>query len=153
MSDYAGFICHVENIKQAAQDARNLLASLSHDTLSIQHLAEIPGLFMWRQQTLASAAILTMLEEFVAVGGGSRGARIILDPQGSCLPLTRHGPFSQWRFRPEREEDKNTKLTIHYQENKFIFNQKPLRNLPDLKDNYFEKNWPDFLCGKIYRKK
>ncbi|EAA8474025.1 FAD-binding protein [Salmonella enterica subsp. enterica] len=153
MSDYAGFICHVENISQAAQDARNLLASLSHDALSIQHLAEIPGLFMWRQQTLASAAILTMLEEFVAAGGGSRGARIILDPQGSCLPLTRHGPFSQWRFRPEREEDKNTKLTIHYQENKFIFKQKPLRNLPDLKDNYFEKNWPDFLCGKIYRKK
>lgn len=153
MSDYAGFICHVENIRQAAQDARNLLASFSHDALSIQHLAEIPGLFMWRQQTLASAAILTMLEEFIAAGGGSRGARIILDPQGSCLPLTRHGPFSQWRFRPEREEDKNTKLTIHYQENKFIFNQKPLRNLPDLKDNYFEKNWPDFLCGKIYRKK
>lgn len=153
MSDYAGFICHVENIRQAAQDARNLLASLSHDALSIQHLAEIPGLFMWRQQTLASAAILTMLEEFIAAGGGSRGARIILDPQGSCLPLTRHGPFSQWRFRPEREEDKNTKLTIHYQEKKFIFNQKPLRNLPDLKDNYFEKNWPDFLCGKIYRKK
>ncbi|EMH7996058.1 FAD-binding protein, partial [Salmonella enterica] len=104
MSDYAGFICHVENIRQAAQDARNLLASLSHDALSIQHLAEIPGLFMWRQQTLASAAILTMLEEFIAAGGGSRGARIILDPQGSCLPLTRHGPFSQWRFRPEREE-------------------------------------------------
>ncbi|MDJ7507254.1 FAD-binding protein [Salmonella enterica] len=153
MSDYAGFICHVENIRQAAQDARNLLASLSHDALSIQHLAEIPGLFMWRQQTLASAAILTMLEEFIAAGGGSRGARIILDPQGSCLPLTRHGPFSQWRFRPEREEDKNTKLTIHYQEKKFIFNQKPLRNLSDLKDNYFEKNWPDFLCGKIYRKK
>ncbi|EDV2566436.1 TPA: FAD-binding protein [Salmonella enterica] len=153
MSDYAGFICHVENIRQAAQDARNLLASLSHDALSIQHLAEIPGLFMWRQQTLASAAILTMLEEFIAAGGGSRGARIILDLQGSCLPLTRHGPFSQWRFRPEREEDKNTKLTIHYQEKKFIFNQKPLRNLPDLKDNYFEKNWPDFLCGKIYRKK
>lgn len=153
MSDYAGFICHVENIRQAAQDARNLLASLSHDALSIQHLAEIPGLFMWRQQTLASAAILTTLEEFIAAGGGSRGARIILDPQGSCLPLTRHGPFSQWRFRPEREEDKNTKLTIHYQEKKFIFNQKPLRNLPDLKDNYFEKNWPDFLCGKIYRKK
>ncbi|HAS9355351.1 TPA: FAD-binding protein [Salmonella enterica subsp. enterica serovar Veneziana] len=153
MSDYAGFICHVENIRQAAQDARNLLASLSHDALSIQHLAEIPGLFMWRQQTLASAAILTMLEEFIAAGGGSRGARIILDPQGSCLPLTRHGPFSQWRFRPEREEDKNTKLTIHYQEKKFIFNQKPLRNLPDLKDNYFEKNWPDFPCGKIYRKK
>ncbi|EED3211566.1 FAD-binding protein, partial [Salmonella enterica subsp. enterica] len=94
MSDYAGFICHVENIRQAAQDARNLLASLSHDALSIQHLAEIPGLFMWRQQTLASAAILTMLEEFIAAGGGSRGARIILDPQGSCLPLTRHGPFS-----------------------------------------------------------
>ncbi|EDY0584368.1 FAD-binding protein, partial [Salmonella enterica subsp. enterica] len=75
MSDYAGFICHVENIRQAAQDARNLLASLSHDALSIQHLAEIPGLFMWRQQTLASAAILTTLEEFIAAGGGSRGAR------------------------------------------------------------------------------
>lgn len=152
MSDYAGFICHVDTICPAAQEARQLLASLAHDALSIQHLAEIPGLFMWRQLTLASAAILTMLEEYVAAGGGSRGARIILDPQGDCLPLTRHGPLAQWRFRPEQQADKKTKLTIQYRENKFIFQQQSLRKLPDLKGNYFEKNWPDFLCGEIYRK-
>nr|VXZ89476.1 Uncharacterised protein [Klebsiella pneumoniae] len=36
------------------------------------------GLFMWRQLTLASAAILTMLEEYVAAGGGSRARELFL---------------------------------------------------------------------------
>ena len=66
--------------------------------------------------------------------------------------VTRHGPLAQWRFRPEQQADKKTKLTIQYRENKFIFQQQSLRKLPDLKGNYFEKNWPDFLCGEIYRK-
>nr|EKU5182192.1 FAD-binding protein [Klebsiella oxytoca] len=151
MSDHAGFICHVDAVRQAAQEARLLAAAVAKNALSIRHLAEIPELFMWRQMALISAAVLTMLDDYISAGGGSRGARIILDPEGDCLPLTRNGPAQLWRFRPEQASDKEKKLTIHYQQAKFIVRQKALRSLADSKDHYFEKNWPDFLNGNIYR--
>lgn len=151
MSDHGGFICHVDAVRQAAQEARLLAAAVAKNALSIRHLAEIPELFMWRQMALISAAVLTMLDDYISAGGGSRGARIILDPEGDCLPLTRNGPAQLWRFRPEQTSDKEKKLTIHYQQAKFIVRQKALRSLADSKDHYFEKNWPDFLNGNIYR--
>ena len=151
MSDHGGFICHVDAVRQAAQEARLLAAAVAKNALSIRHLAEIPELFMWRQRALISAAVLTMLDDYISAGGGSRGARIILDPEGDCLPLTRNGPAQLWRFRPEQASDKEKKLTIHYQQAKFIVRQKALRSLADSKDHYFEKNWPDFLNGNIYR--
>ena len=151
MSDHGGFICHVDAVRQAAQEARLLAAAVAKNALSIRHLAEIPELFMWRQMALISAAVLTMLDDYITAGGGSRGARIILDPEGDCLPLTRNGPAQLWRFRPEQASDKEKKLTIHYQQAKFIVRQKALRSLADSKDHYFEKNWPDFLNGNIYR--
>ncbi|HDX8892816.1 TPA: FAD-binding protein [Klebsiella oxytoca] len=151
MSDHGGFICHVDAVRQAAQEARLLAAAVAKNALSIRHLAEIPELFMWRQMALTSAAVLTMLDDYISAGGGSRGARIILDPEGDCLPLTRNGPAQLWRFRPEQASDKEKKLTIHYQQAKFIVRQKALRSLADSKDHYFEKNWPDFLNGNIYR--
>lgn len=151
MSDHGGFICHVDAVRQAAHEARLLAAAVAKNALSIRHLAEIPELFMWRQMALISAAVLTMLDDYISAGGGSRGARIILDPEGDCLPLTRNGPAQLWRFRPEQASDKEKKLTIHYQQAKFIVRQKALRSLADSKDHYFEKNWPDFLNGNIYR--
>lgn len=151
MSDHGGFICHIDAVRQAAQEARLLAAAVAKNALSIRHLAEIPELFMWRQMALISAAVLTMLDDYISAGGGSRGARIILDPEGDCLPLTRNGPAQLWRFRPEQTSDKEKKLTIHYQQAKFIVRQKALRSLADSKDHYFEKNWPDFLNGNIYR--
>lgn len=125
MSDHGGFICHVDAVRQAAQEARLLAAAVAKNALSIRHLAEIPELFMWRQMALISAAVLTMLDDYISAGGGSRGARIILDPEGDCLPLTRNGPAQLWRFRPEQASDKEKKLTIHYQQAKFIVRQKP----------------------------
>lgn len=151
MSDHGGFICHVDAVRQAAQEARLLAAAVAKNALSIRHLTEIPELFMWRQMAPISAAVLTMLDDYISAGGGSRGARIILDPEGDCLPLTRNGPAQLWRFRPEQASDKEKKLTINYQEAKFIVRQKALRSLADSKDHYFEKNWPDFLNGNIYR--
>ncbi|WP_058912544.1 FAD-binding protein [Entomohabitans teleogrylli] len=151
MSDSAGFICHADEISQASSDAWRLVEAISHHGLTIHHTAEVTELFMWRHMALTSAAVLAMLNHYVANGGGSRGARIILDKQGDCLPLTRQGPAEQWRFRPEQANDRNKKLTIQFLQKKFIISQKKLRDIPDVKNNYFEKKWPDFLLGNIYQ--
>ncbi|QWA09238.1 FAD-binding protein [Sodalis ligni] len=150
MSDYAGFLCSAADISSAREQADLLKGKVYAGGISISHAAEVSELFMWRHLALASSAVLTMLEHYVLEGGGSRGARIILDSAGGCVPDTRHGICEEWRFRPEREEDKHVKLTISYKEDTFVINKKPLRKMIDIRKIVFEKNWPDFLTGKIY---
>lgn len=151
MSDYAGFVCSADEVSRACEEAVVLKKNVYGGGLSISHVAEISELFMWRHLALTSAAVLTMLEQYVSDGGGSRGARIILDSHGECVPQIRSGACEAWRFRPERDEDKHCKFTIRYQNERFILKKKPLRTLPDLSKIYFERNWPDFLNGKIFR--
>ena len=66
------------------------------------------------------------------------------------LPQTRRGAKEEWRFRSERAEDKNHRLTIQYSQGSFITEVKSLRMQPCINGIYFEKNWPDFLNGEIY---
>ncbi|MDV5358163.1 FAD-binding protein [Enterobacter asburiae] len=150
MSDYAGFLCSADEVSTACNEADILKKDVYGGGLSISHVAEVSELFMWRHLALTSSAVLTMLEQYVRDGGGSRGARIILDSKGECVPQIRSGACEAWRFRPERDEDKHYKLTVRYHEESFILEKKPLRELPDLSKNYFERSWPDFLTGKIF---
>lgn len=150
MSDYAGFICSAREISRAREKADELRKQVYSEGISISHVAEVSELFMWRHLALTSSAVLSALEKYVLDGGGSRGARIILDDEGTCVPQARHGYCEEWRFRPERQEDKHHKLTIKYSENRFVINKKPLRKMMDTGTVYFEKNWPDFLTGKIF---
>ncbi|MFK3707235.1 FAD-binding protein [Klebsiella sp. NPDC088457] len=150
MSDYAGFLCSAGEISGAREQADRLKDRVYAGGLAIGHVAEVGELFMWRHLSLASAAVLTMLEQYVRNGGGSRGARIILDPEGECVPKIRSGICEEWRFRPERDEDKNYKFTIRYLGDRFVVEKTPLRAMPDMSNTYFERNWPDFLTGKIF---
>ncbi|EJI6541135.1 FAD-binding protein [Salmonella enterica] len=153
MSGYAGFLCSADEITRAREQADLLRDEIYAGGLVINHIAEVSELFMWRHLALTSSAVLTLLERYVQDGGGSRGARIILDKDGTCVPQIRQGDFEEWRFRPEREEDKHHKLTIKYENNSFIINKKPLRPMMDTSKIYFEKNWPDFLTGNIFATK
>lgn len=152
MSDHAGFLCSADSISLAREQADMLREQVYGGGLKIGHMAEVSELFMWRHLALTSAAVLTMLEQYVQQGGGSRGARIILDKEGECVPQTRNGICEEWRFRPEREEDKHHRMVIQFSHGAFTLHKKPLRAIPDTSKLYFEKNWPDFLTGKIYEK-
>ncbi|EMB2266848.1 FAD-binding protein, partial [Shigella dysenteriae] len=142
MSDYAGFICHADKVRHATRDALLLSEFVQQHGLTINHAGEIAELFMWRHMTLTSAAVLTQLTHYIDAGGGSRGARMVIDPQGKCLPQTRRGAKEEWRFRSERAEDKNHRLTIQYSQGSFITEVKSLRMQPCINGIYFEKNWP-----------
>lgn len=152
MSDYAGFLCSAEAIALAREQADTLREKVYAGGLKIGHVAEVSELFMWRHLALTSAAVLTVLEQYVREGGGSRGARIILDEEGACVPQIRNGLCEEWRFRPEREEDKHHRMVIKFSDGEFTVNKQSLRTMPDTRKLYFEKNWPDFLTGKIYEK-
>lgn len=150
MSDYAGFICHANKVRHANRDALLLSEFVQQNGLSIRHVGEIAELFMWRHMSLTSAAVLTQLTHYIDAGGGSRGARMIIDPQGECLPQTRQGTIEHWRFRLEKNHEKELRTTIQLNNGDFVVTKKKVRQKSNLKNNYFEKKWPNFLLGDIY---
>ena len=150
MSDYAGFICHADKVRYATRDALLLSEFVQQNGLSIRHVGEIAELFMWRHMSLTSAAVLTQLTHYIDAGGGSRGARMIIDPQGECLPQTRQGTIEHWRFRLEKKHEKELRTTIQLNNGDFVVTKKKVRQKSNLKNNYFEKKWPNFLLGDIY---
>ncbi|HFM5199956.1 TPA: FAD-binding protein, partial [Escherichia coli] len=147
MSDYAGFICHANKVRHANRDALLLSEFVQQNGLSIRHVGEIAELFMWRHMSLTSAAVLTQLTHYIDAGGGSRGARMIIDPQGECLPQTRQGTIEHWRFRLEKNHEKELRTTIQLNNGDFVVTKKKVRQKSNLKNNYFEKKWPNFLLG------
>lgn len=151
MSDHAGFICHADKVRRATRDALLLNEFVQRHGLAIKHVGEVAELFMWRHMALTSAAVLTQLTHYIDAGGGSRGARIILDRDGNSIPQTRNGFCDAWRFRSERTEDKKDKLLIHYCNGIFHVRETPVREFPIIRGIWFEKNWPGFLNGTIYQ--
>ena len=152
MSDYAGFICHADKVRHATRDALLLSEYVHQHGLTINHVGEIAELFMWRHMALTSAAVLTQLTHYIDAGGGSRGARIIIDYYGEGLPQTRQGAIEQWRFRLEAENERESRATIQLNNGEFIITRHKIRQTSNFKNNYFEKNWPEFLLGDIYIK-
>ncbi|TCL06270.1 FAD-dependent oxidoreductase [Sodalis ligni] len=150
MSDHAGFICSAVNAEDAYNSAMALYNKIMKYGIKINSYAQVPELILWRHFSLTSSAVLKMLTDYIAAGGGSRGARIILDDKGAAVPEGRTGKIEKWRFRAEREEDKNIKYLIKWQDDKFCHWQRPIREINNLDEIFFEKNWPDFLIGNIY---
>lgn len=129
MSDHAGFICHADKVRRATRDALLLSEFVQRHGLAIKHVGEVAELFMWRHMALTSAAVLTQLTQlthYIDAGGGSRGARIILDRDGNSIPQTRNGFCDAWRFRSERTEDKKINYlfiiaTVSFTSEKHLF--------------------------------
>ena len=119
---------------------------------------KLPSRSCWRHMTLTSAAVLTQLTHYIDAGGGSRGARMVIDPQGKCLPQTRRGAKEEWRFRSRKLSNKNHKLTIQYSQGSFIteansfatncvltvFTLKKLARI--FKGTFTHNNFQYFLC-------
>lgn len=149
MSDHAGFICHADKVRRATRDALLLSEFVQRHGLAIKHVGEVAELFMWRHMALTSAAVLTQLTHYIDAGGGSRGARIILDRDGNSIPQTRNGFCDAWRFRSERTEDKKDKLLIHYCNGIFHVRETPIREFPIIRGIWFEKTGLVFLMGQF----
>lgn len=150
MSDEAGFIVRANDIHHSAFAACQLLHEVLHKGIKIDHYAQIAELMLWRHFALTSAAVLTMLDKYTGAGGGSRGARIILDDKGDALPCGRDGAIAAWRFRRERHADRENKYFIRWDGADFHHYQRPVIQHKDFYSGSFEKQWIDYLTGVIY---
>ena len=106
MSDAAGILCDAETVRTALSEARALNAAIRANGIAFGRPSEAGRAVQWQQMALASEAVLTALDHYISEGGGSRGARAILDPAGEGLPMSARGPLEDVRFRRERPEDR-----------------------------------------------
>lgn len=151
MSDYAGFICHTDNVNKALIEARKLNNNINQCGLAITHPNKIALSYQCRQLAIASEAVLTALSFYIKQGGGSRGARALCSSKGTLTPKVRSGTLTEYCFLSEKEKHKKEQIVVTYNKGKFKVRTKQIRILESLDNLFFEKNWADYLLGNIYK--
>ncbi len=150
MSDAAGFICRAEDVREALASARALNARIHAEGVACSRPYEAARAIQWRQMAITSEAVLTALDFYIQGGGGSRGARAICDPTGELAPMTQNGPLAEFCFLPERKQDRETRIFVHYENGRFSCQVRPIRRRARDDPAFFERDWPRFLSGAIY---
>ena len=152
MSDAAGMVCRADTVASALRDARQLTHDLRAQGVAFEATSfGVTHALQWRHNALASEAILSALDFYVAKGGGSRGARAICDSAGACVPATARGPLEDYRFRRERPEDKDEQIVVQWTGTAMSISTRAPRALLQNERPFFERNWPHYLSGAIYR--
>lgn len=150
MSDKAGLICDAASVREALAAARALNARLRTNGIAYSRPAEASRALQWRQMALASEAVLAALDFYIDNGGGSRGARAICDPAGEDVPVTRNGPLEAFRFRREKTEHKQEQIVVSSDGESITVSTRPIRRFDETARSFFERDWPDWLTGRIY---
>ncbi|WP_297103121.1 FAD-binding protein [uncultured Devosia sp.] len=150
MSDHAGIICDAAGVASALAEARQLNAEIARHGIGYAHAGEAIRAAQWQQMALASEAVLAALDHYIRNGGGSRGARTICDPLGEAEPSTRHGPLEQYRFRKEWPEHREEQIVVRFDGTAMVISTRPNRSLDETEKSFFERDWPDWLTGRIH---
>ncbi|MDD7912056.1 FAD-binding protein [Pseudovibrio exalbescens] len=150
MSEAAGFVCAEADVTSALEDALALVDAFEAGAVALREAKRAGDYFMWKQMALSSAAVLQALNHYLKAGGGSRGARVILDDGSTGLPETVHGPLEAFRFRPEREKDKAKKIIVRQTADGIACCERPLKGR-DRSPVYFERGWGEFLSEQIFQ--
>ena len=104
MSENAGIICTAKAVNDALEEAKALHATVADKGLTVSSPAQVAQGFRWRQMAAASEAVLTVLDYYIANGGGSRGARAICSDEGTQCPEGLNIDLSRFRFIEEQEK-------------------------------------------------
>lgn len=152
MSDAAGMICQPNQITSALREAQQLMRAVREQGVAFEATTfGATHALQWRHNALASEAILYALDFYVSHGGGSRGARVICDSRGECVPTSAKGPLEAYRFRMERAEDKNEQIVVRMIDAAMSVSTSRPREFLQTERPFFERNWPHYLTGAIYR--
>lgn len=150
MSDCAGVLCRADRVRGALEEARSLNRQIRHGGIACPRPGDAARVLQWAQTALASEAVLAALDFYIAGGGGSRGARAILDPKGDAVPLARDGAMEDYRFKSERAEQRAEQIVVRRAGDGFLCQTRPIRRRDRNHLPVFERDWPAFLSGAIY---
>jgi succinate dehydrogenase/fumarate reductase flavoprotein subunit len=151
MSDHAAFVCFVETVPAALEEARRLNREIAERGIRIDDHQHIGEAILRAQTARLSEAVLHALDYYIRDGGGSRGARMYCSPRGKQTPETRLGPLDDLRILPENPAHRQEKILLCYQPDSGMrISKRALRGIEDTRKIYFEKNWSAYLTGTIY---
>ncbi|TPE49549.1 FAD-dependent oxidoreductase [Amaricoccus solimangrovi] len=150
MSEHAGMICDGPGVASALAEARALNAEIEARGIASGRAAEAARALQWRQMALASEAVLAALDHFIAQGGGSRGARAIIAADGEAVPRGRAGALEDYRFRTERAAQRGEQIHLRREDGAIRITTRPNRPFDEDAKSFFERDWPDWLTGRIY---
>ena len=150
MSDHSGFICPLAEVPGALAAARGLRARVWRDGFALASPERAAEAFRWRHLALLSEACLTALDAYVAMGGGSRGARAYVGADGTRVPEAKAVDCSAWRFREENPEHRREKLVLRWDGTALSVERRALRGIEDLSAIFFEKDWARYLSGAVF---
>jgi len=150
MSDHAGVFCASDAVASALAQARALNQKIGRDGVAFKGATGALRALQWRHMALASEAVLTALDAYIARGGGSRGARAVLDIRGENAPEARALSLAAYRFRRERLRDRAEQLMVRSDGDGFAIRTRPLRSLDAEDKPSFERDWREYLTGAIY---
>ncbi len=150
MTDHAGIVCNADGVKEALAAAQSLNDLIRERGVASHGAYEAARALQWRQMAIASEAVLAALAFYLDRGGGSRGARVVCAPQGDRIPLARTRPLNEFRFLPERAEDRTVQILIRLDGQHFTIRTRAVRARDRERRAFFERDWPDFLTGAIF---
>ncbi|MFV0384527.1 FAD-binding protein [Paracoccus sp. (in: a-proteobacteria)] len=150
MSGSAGILCQPADVAGALRGAQALNATIRARGIAFGRAKEAARALQWQQMALASQAVLAALDHYVRQGGGSRGARAIRDPQGEGLPVSRHGPLEDYRFRKEQARDRQEQIVLRMVNGVMTIRTRANRGFDETAKAFFERDWPAWLTGAIY---
>jgi succinate dehydrogenase / fumarate reductase, flavoprotein subunit len=150
MSDHAAILCNVADVSAAVGAAHALNETIQQQGIAFDGANEGVRAIQWRQNAIASEAILTALDFYLKQGGGSRGARTVCSPDGDRVPRARSGPLEDARFISERGEDRTKRIHVRFERGAFVCTTHPIRRRDRNDQPFFERDWQDYLTGAIY---
>ena len=150
MSDHAGILCTQDSVASALIAARTLNRTIHEHGISFMRGGEIARALQWQQMALVSEAVLTALHHYIGQGGGSRGARAILDPAGDATPMARSGPLTDMCFRKEREQNRAEQILVRLVDGQLQIATRPNRRFDETAKPFFERDWPAWLTGAVF---
>ena len=150
MTDSHAFIRSFATASRALRDAKQLMRDIELLGIRAASPQELPRIDEDRALALTSVAFLQALVTYIEQGGGSRGAFMILDENGSLAVTSKQG--TDLRHRPENLEKRNEILQVQLKPgtiSDFTVTPTPVRPLPE-DDSWFETTWADWNKGRIF---
>ncbi|MGA2322760.1 MAG: FAD-binding protein [Sedimentisphaerales bacterium] len=146
MTTSAGHIREINDARNALTKAIALVNRIKEEGISISSPKDIPAAIRAEHLALASVAYLKAIVTLLEQGEGSRGSHLVLSPDGIHIACT------EFRFKPENTEMRNSILRIEYdpkQPDLFRCENVTPRPIPAERKT-FEPAWKDYREGKIY---
>jgi len=150
MSDKAGLLCRPDDVSGALVDSRRLNDDIRAHGLQVDRPGTLARAIQRQHMALVSEAVLAALDHYIRDGGGSRGARAICDPGGACLPQAHGGPLEIYRFRAERSEHRAEQIRVRLNGTAMEIDVQPTRKFDETARPFFERDWPDWLSGRVF---